>query len=118
MRVVMVSMSSDGVDDATAVLRFGTGWSHSWGLNIFLFILSEVFGIEVCIGIVRKEASTADVFAGFVGFNAVGLADIVGYGTEVIRVRCRCDVYRDYPLEAVTGGAGEEQLCLEIWVIK
>ncbi len=66
----------------------------------------------------RKEAGTTDVFAGLVGFNAVGLADIVGYGTEVIRVRCRCDVYRDYPLEAVTGGAGEEQLCLEVWIFK
>ena len=83
-----------------------------------MFILSEVFGIEVCVGVVRKEAGPADVFAGFVGFDAVGLTDIVAYGTEVIRVRCRCDVYRDYPLEAVTGRACEEQLSLEVDVFK
>lgn len=29
MRKVMVSMSSDGVPDGTAVLWFGAGWSHS-----------------------------------------------------------------------------------------
>ena len=104
IRDVTVSMSSDDVPDRTAVLWFGTGWSHSWGLNIFLFILSEVFGIEVCAGIVWKEAGPADVFAGFVGFNAVGLVDIVGYGPEVVCVRCGGYVYRDYPFEAVSGG--------------
>ena len=76
-------------------------------MNIFLFILSKVFGIDVCVRVVRKETGTADVFAGLVGFNVVGLADIVGYGTEVVCVRYGGYVYRDYPFEAVSGGADE-----------
>lgn len=67
-----------------------------------MFILSEIFGIEVCVGVVWQEAGTAYVFTGFVGFDAIGLADIVGYGPEVVSVRCGGDVYRDYPFEAVS----------------
>ena len=45
-----------------------------------------VFGIEVGVGVIRKEAGSGEVFAGAVHFDAVGLLDVVGYAAEVVGV--------------------------------
>ena len=58
----------------------------------------------------REEAGTADVFAGLIDIDIVGLLEIVGNGTEVVGMTCGGDVDFYYPLEAVAGGGAKQQL--------
>lgn len=77
-----------------------------------------VFGIEVGVGIVRKEAGAGEVFAGAVRFDAVGLLDVVGYAAEVVGVGQAVFGDGDDPFEAVAGGAAEQQFRLEVFVLQ
>ena len=47
------------------LLLFDATWagSHSAGLKFFFFIVVEYFRVNVCVGVVRKEAGAAYVTA-------------------------------------------------------
>lgn len=66
----------------------------------------------------REEAGAAEVFAGAVRFDAVGLPDVVGCAAEVVGVGQAVLGDGDDPFEAVAGGAPEEQFRLEVFVLQ
>lgn len=74
--------------------------------------------VDVGPGVVRKEAGTADVLAGWVDLNMVGLLNVGGHTAEVVAVAALSEIDGDDPFEAVAGRAPEEQLRLEVFVVQ
>ena len=66
--------------------------------------------VDVAVGVVWEETGAADVFAGLVNIDVVGLLQIVGDGSEVVGMTGGGDVDFDYPLEAVAGWGAKQQL--------
>ena len=79
--------------------------------------LNSLFIVEVCFRVPGEEAGAADVFAGLVHGDVVGLEDVVGYGTEPLGVVAFGQIDFNNPFEAVSGGTAEEEAGLELGVV-
>ena len=85
-------------------LDFLSDWCDEW-VNPRLWVVAEIAG-------------RADVAGSRVGIEAVGLPKVPADGIEPLSVGSPAEVYVRNPFHSVTPGRGEQQLRLEVGVVR